>query len=109
LYKKTHLLCVSFDPDHDTPERLRAYGASYIGNDAKDAFAHWDFAVPDKAVLEEMALYFDVGMTPAADGSINHTLSTTLVGADGKVVKFYPGNDWTVAEVVADVKHAAGA
>ena len=24
---KTHLLCVSFDPEHDTPERLRAYGA----------------------------------------------------------------------------------
>jgi cytochrome oxidase Cu insertion factor (SCO1/SenC/PrrC family) len=23
----THLLCVSFDPDNDTPERLRAYGA----------------------------------------------------------------------------------
>ena len=27
LYGKTHLLCVSFDPEHDTPERLRAYGA----------------------------------------------------------------------------------
>ena len=27
LYAKTHLLCVSFDPEHDTPARLRAYGA----------------------------------------------------------------------------------
>lgn len=108
LYRTTHLLCVSFDPDHDTPERLRAYGASYIGSDAKDAFAHWDFAVPEKAVLEKMAEYFDVGMTPAADGSITHTLSTTLIGADGKVVKFYPGNEWTVAEVLADVKQAGG-
>ena len=44
LYAKTHLLCVSFDPEHDTPERLRAYGATYIGSDAKSAFAHWDFA-----------------------------------------------------------------
>src|SRR5208283_5456070 len=24
LYAKTHLVCVSFDPEHDTPERLRA-------------------------------------------------------------------------------------
>ena len=48
LYKKTHLLCVSFDPENDTPARLRAYGATYIGSDAKDAFVHWDFAVPDK-------------------------------------------------------------
>ena len=49
LYAKTHLLCVSFDPEHDTPERLRAYGAQYIGSDAKNAFAHWDFAVPSQA------------------------------------------------------------
>ena len=46
LYGKTHLICVSFDPEHDTPERLRAYGAIYIGSDAKSAFDHWDFAVP---------------------------------------------------------------
>jgi protein SCO1 len=32
---KTHLLCVSFDPEHDTPERLKSYGEEYIGTDAK--------------------------------------------------------------------------
>ncbi len=105
-YGKTHLLCVSFDPDNDTPGRLRAYGAGYIGSDAKDAFSHWDFAVPDKVELAKMAQYFDVGMTTATDGSITHTLSTTLVGPDGKVVKFYPGNEWTVAQVLSDLNHA---
>jgi protein SCO1/2 len=103
-YARTHLLCVSFDPDNDTPARLRAYGASYIGSEAKDAFAHWDFGVPEKPELKKMAQYFDVGITQAADGSISHTLSTTLIGANGKVVKFYPGNEWTVAQVLADVK-----
>lgn len=39
LYAHTHLLSVSFDPEHDTPERLRAYGAQYIGGDTKGAFA----------------------------------------------------------------------
>ena len=109
VYRKTHLVCVSFDPDNDTPQRLRAYGASYIGSDQKEAFAHWDFAVPDTQLLTKMAQYFDVGITTAADGSITHTLSTTLVGPDGKVVKFYPGNEWTVAEVLADVKQTTGA
>jgi protein SCO1/2 len=104
----THLLCVSFDPEHDTPERLRAYGAQYIGSDAKSAFADWDFAVPEKPVLVEMAKWFDVGMTPGADGTINHTLSTTLIGPNGRVVKFYPGNDWTVDEVVGDLRAVAG-
>jgi protein SCO1/2 len=109
VYGKTHLLCVSFDPDNDTPERLRAYGATYIGSDASNAFNHWDFAVPEKSELARMAQYFDVGFSEAADKSITHTLSTTLIGPDGKVVQFYPGNEWTVDQVLADVKHSAGA
>jgi protein SCO1/2 len=108
LYARTHLLSVSFDPEHDTPERLRAYGAEYIGSGAKSAFAHWDFAVPPKPVLLEMAKFFDLGMTAGPDDSITHTLSTTLIGRDGKVVRFYPGNEWTPEEVIADVKQAAG-
>ena len=104
IYAKTHLLCVSFDPEHDTPDHLRAYGATYIGSDAVGAFDHWDFAVPDEPVLKQMAQYFDVGMTSGPNETINHTLSTTLIGPDGKVVRFYPGNEWTAEQVTADVK-----
>jgi protein SCO1/2 len=107
LLGKTQLVCVTFDPENDTPARLRAYGAQYIGSDAKEAFAHWDFAVPSKPVLAEMAKFFDIGLTDEADGTITHTLSTTLIGPDGKVVHFYPGNDWTPEQVLADVKQAA--
>ena len=103
-HAKIQLLSVSFDPDHDTPERLRAYGATYIGSDTANAFAHWDFAVPDKTVLPEMVKFFDVGITTGPDESITHTLSTTLVGPDGKVVRFYPGNEWTAQQVTADVE-----
>jgi protein SCO1/2 len=106
---KTHLLCVSFDPEHDTPERLKAYGEEYIGSDSRGAFANWDFAVPDGATLKEMAKFFDVGITTEADQTITHTLSTTLVGRDGKVIKFYPGNEWTPDQVTGDVKQSLGA
>ena len=104
LYAKTHLICISFDPEHDTPERLRAYGATYIGSGANHAFAHWDFAVAPKRELLEMAKFFDVGITYGADETITHTLSTTLIGPDGKVVRFYPGNEWTAEQILADVK-----
>ena len=107
LYAKTHLLCISFDPVHDTPARLRSYGAEYIGSDAKNAFAHWEFAVPTKPELIRLAKYFDVGISPGPDDTITHTLSTTLIGPHGKVVQFYPGNEWTPEQVVADVKKAA--
>jgi protein SCO1/2 len=106
LYAKTHLLSISFDPEHDTPARLRAYGATYIGSDANAAFKHWEFAVPEKPVLAEMAKFFDLGMTDNADSTITHTLSTTLIGPDGKVVRFYPGNEWTPEQVLADVKQS---
>jgi protein SCO1/2 len=108
LYAKTHLLSVSFDPEHDTPARLRAYGATYTGSDAKAAFAHWEFAVPEKPALAEMAKFFDLGMTENADSTITHTLSTTLIAPDGKVVRFYPGNEWTPEQVLADVKQTVG-
>ncbi len=107
LRNRAHLLSVSFDPEHDTPARLRAYGAQYLGSDAKDAFARWDLAVPEEPALKQMALYFDVGLTPGDDGTINHTLSTTLIGRDGRVVRFYPGNEWTPQQVLADMKQAA--
>jgi protein SCO1/2 len=103
LYAKTHLLCASFDPDGDTPERLKSYGETYMGNAAPKAFAHWDFAVSSKPELQSMAQYFDVGLSREADGTITHTLSTTLIGPDGKVVRFYSGNEWTPQEVMADV------
>ena len=105
LYAGTHLLCVSFDPDHDTPDRLRAYGATYIGSDSKDAFRHWDFAVPTAGELPEMAKFFDLGITHGAEDTITHTLSTTLIGPQGKVVQFYPGNEWTSGQILSDVKH----
>jgi protein SCO1/2 len=107
LYAKTHLLSVSFDPEHDTPERLRAYGAAYLGSDAKNAFAHWELAAPDQSVLAEMAKFFDLGITTAPDAAITHTLSTTLIGPDGKVARFYPGNEWTPEQVLSDLKHEA--
>jgi protein SCO1/2 len=104
----THLLCVSFDPEHDTPERLRAYGATYIGSEARDAFADWDFAVPAKPALLEMAKFFNVGITNEPDQTITHTLSTTLIGPDGKVIRFYPGNDWTAEQILTDMRRSAG-
>ena len=107
LYARTHLICISFDPERDTPAVLRAYGAHYIGSSGNAAFAHWDFAVPSKAVLPQLANFFDVGISSGSDGSITHSLSTTLIDARGKVAQFYPGNEWTPDQVVADVKKAA--
>ena len=103
VHDKFQLLSVSIDAENDTPARLKAYGAQYLGSDAESAFAHWQFAVPAKPVLEEMAKYFDMGITYGSNDSITHTLSTTLIGPDGKVVRFYPDNEWTPQQVAAEI------
>ena len=107
LYAKTHLISVSFDPTYDTPAVLRSYGGAYTGEYTKEKFAHWDFAAPPVKELPEMTEFFDVGVMPGQNKSLTHSLSTVLIGKDGKVVAWYPTNDWQPAEMLAAVKNAA--
>ena len=109
LYAKTHLLSISFDPKVDTPAVLKSYGETYIGEDAKTAFAHWDFAVPPVGELAALTQFFDVGITPGDGGTLTHSMSTALIGKDGRVRAWYPTNEWTPAEVLAAIKTAAAA
>ncbi len=107
-YKATHLLSVSFDPSFDTPAILKSYGGIYTGGNAK-VFAHWDFAAPPEAELSAVEQFFDVGVTPGDSGTLTHSLSTAVIGKDGKVRVWYPTNEWTTAEVLAAMKSAAAA
>jgi protein SCO1/2 len=108
LYAKTHLLSVSFDPQYDTPSVLRSYGGAYTGNYSKETFAHWDFAAPPEKELPRVLRFFDIGATPEKDKTITHSLSTVVIAPDGKLYKWYPGNEWTPEQVLADVRKLAG-
>jgi len=107
LYAKTHLLSVSFDPGYDTPAVLRSYGGAYTGQYTKEKFQHWDFAAPPVKGLDAMAEYFDVGIMPGENKSLTHSLSTVLIGKDGKVIAWYPTNDWQPSAMLDAVKAAA--
>lgn len=108
LYQQTHLLSISFDPAYDTPKVLRSYGGAYTGLYTKEKFLHWDFAAPTEKELPALTQYFDVGITGSGK-TLSHSLSTVLIGKDGKVVAWYPSNEWKPADVVAQMKQAAGA
>lgn len=109
LYKDTHLLSVSFDPTYDTPKVLKSYGGAYTGKYSKETFDHWEFAAPNEKELPKMEQYFDVGVTPGEKGTLQHSLATVVIGKDGKVIAFYPANDWDVTTVLEQVKQAAAA
>ena len=107
LYGRTHLLSISFDPTYDSPKVLRSYGGAYTGQYTKETFKHWDFAAPSEVDLVAVTQFFNVGVTPGDSKSLNHSLSTVLIGKDGKVAAWFPTNDWKVDEVVAQIKRAA--
>jgi len=107
LYKQTHLLSVSFDPTYDTPKVLRSYGGAYTGNFTNERFTHWDFAAPSEKDLPAVTQFFDVGVTPGDSRSLTHSLSTVLIGKDGKIIEWYPTNEWKPEEVVATIRKNA--
>jgi protein SCO1 len=107
LYRQTHLLSVSFDPNYDTPAVLRSYGGAYTGNYTKETFSHWDFAAPPQKELPQVLKFFLVGVTPGPKQTLTHSLSTIVITPDGKIYKWYPTNDWSPQQLLADVKELA--
>jgi protein SCO1/2 len=108
MYKKTHLLSISFDPAYDSPTVLRSYGEAYTGNYTKEKFGHWDFAAPSKADLPKLLQFFDVGATPGENHTITHSLSTLVITPDGTIAQWYPTNDWKPEDVLNELKKVAG-
>lgn len=98
MYSKTHLLSISVDPEYDSPKVLRAYGARHSAD-----FAHSDFLTGDKDVVKRVATYFGMQYWRDED-QVVHSLRTAVMGADGKVVKLYRGNEWKPDEIVAELR-----
>lgn len=105
LYAKTRLLSISFDPVHDTPKALRAYAFSVSGIKNASVFQHWDFAVSKASDLPAIATFF--GLAYVQEGAvINHSVSTAVVGPDGRIFKWYQDTDWQPADLIKDAAAA---
>jgi protein SCO1/2 len=107
LYAKTHLLSISFDPTYDTPAVLRSYGGAYTGRYTKETFQHWDFAAPSPAKLASLLQWFDVAVTRSNGKVITHSVSTAVIGPDGKIRAWYPSNTWTPQQALKDIQQIA--
>ncbi len=101
----THLLSISFDPEHDTPKILRDYGFSVAHTHDAALFSHWEFAAPRAADLPKIAGFFALTVKPEG-GLITHNLSTAVIGPDGKIVKWYHGGEWQPSDLIKDVSAA---
>ena len=98
-----HLLCISLDPEYDTPARLAEYALRY----QPDA-ARWTFATGALAEIETLARA--CGLRVARGGALpEHNLRTVVINPDGRVRRVFAGNEWTPEELVAEMRQAIAA
>jgi protein SCO1 len=103
ILRKTEFVSISFDPEHDTPAVLKHYAGIYNkGSDGKPS-NRWQFGVPSKVDLPQIARFFGLIYEPE-QGDISHSSSTTIVAPDGKVEVWYGDNEWTPEAAVQTIE-----
>jgi protein SCO1 len=106
--EKIKLLSISFDPERDTPEKLKSYGIGYLGRNAKAGFSTWQLAVGSDQEVRAIADFFGLRyeVDPNDKTQIIHSLRTAVISPDGKVTKIFSGNDWTPNDLLRELKAA---
>ena len=102
LTGKAALLSVSFDPKNDTPAVLKTH-ARKLGSDPRV----WNFVTGEREAIDRFAAEMLVTLVrgqAANPDEIGHTLRTTVVGRDGRIVKSYSGADWTATDLVTELE-----
>lgn len=93
LARRTRFVSLSFDPTHDTPEQMRAYGGKYADRNGP---LEWFFlttgSVADLAPLldglgQDVAVQLDEAGRPVR--VFNHLLKLFLIDARGRVREIY--------------------
>jgi protein SCO1/2 len=106
IYDKTHLLSITIDPDYDTPQVLRSYGAAHTERYQDETFAHWEFATGTKDQIKGVAQFFGLRYVQGSD-QIVHVLRTVIIGPDGKIAKIYRDNQWKPEDAVKEMERLA--
>jgi protein SCO1/2 len=106
LKEKIRLLSISFDPENDTPEKLRSYGIGYLGKGAKPDFTVWQLAVAPAAEVRKIADFFGLRyeVDPDDKTQFSHSLRTAVISPDGKVTKIFTGNEWKPEDLLNELK-----
>ena len=100
LGRDVMLLTVTFDPQYDTPERLRDFARSQ-----KADIPGWHFLTGDAEGIKQVCDAFGVEYWPDS-GLITHTLQTAVVDRNGRLAAAVEGKDFTgrqIADLVDEI------
>jgi cytochrome oxidase Cu insertion factor (SCO1/SenC/PrrC family) len=107
LAKELRLVSMSFDPVHDTPERMRAY--SELASSEVTA-APWHFVTArSEGELQPVLTAYGQAVDRKANasdptGPLNHTLRVYLIDREGRIRNIYSSGTLDLRLVVADVR-----
>jgi protein SCO1/2 len=97
--RRLRLLTLTIDPDNDTPDVLSKY-SELLRKDVPD----WVFATGPEPLLQTILPgMFGVSAKPDGRGTIEHTVRVALLGPGLRVRRQWANNDFSAAEVVAEV------
>jgi protein SCO1 len=98
---RCHLLSISLDPKHDTPDVLTAYARGYQADPQL-----WTFASGNEADVQKLGNA--VGLEyRRVDDRIDHNLRTVVVDASGHIRHIFRGDGWTPQELAAELSATA--
>lgn len=108
LKDQVALLTISFDPENDTPAKLRSYGLGYMGKGATELGA-WQLATGSDTEIRKIADFFGLRyeIDPNDKTKINHSLRTIVIAPSGKVTKVFAGNNWTPTQLLEELNKAS--
>jgi len=96
-----HLFTITFDPEYDSPDRLKDYASRYEYDPKR-----WNYLTGAMIDIDAITEQFGLAFSWRA-GSIDHTLRTVVVDAAGKVQKVFIGNEWKADDLAAELIMAA--
>jgi protein SCO1/2 len=99
--RDVRLISMTLDPEFDTPSVLGKHAARLEADPAI-----WSFVTAEPKVAAQFARQFGIFTERdlGTGANLTHNLRTAIIDPDGKMVKVHSGNDWTPADLVADLK-----
>ena len=93
-----HFVTITFDPEFDSPGILRQYADGYeIEHD------NFYLLTATQTLVDDLLRQFGI-LTMDEDGTINHTMATLLIDANGRVAFRKEGSTWSVKEFLKEAK-----
>ena len=99
--RDVRLVTMTIDPEFDTPAVMKQHATRLRADPAV-----WSFLTGEPTEIADfshkLGIYTERDLGTGAN--LTHNLRTAVVDTEGRLVKVHSGNDWTPADLVADLK-----